>query len=105
MEFTRVKLHYHPKGDREIIDSLIYLIEQFDDKTKRGKGYLAIDDNWGDNAIRGTIPEPLAIAIKQIYDQHLKLSKDRFNEGKKEGKNLLMMLNNGEITSESFESR
>lgn len=107
MNYSHTKIHNHATGDKEIVDSIKNIIKLLHDEKQDGNRVesVFIDNDWGSNATTGTIPTEVANNLKSIYEKHLLLKKEAFQKGKEEGKNLLLMLNNGEITTDSFLSR
>lgn len=107
MNFSHTKIHNHATGDKELIDSIKKIIKLLHDENqdKNRVESVFICNDWGSNATTGTIPTEIANSLKIIYERHLELKKESFQKGKEEGKNLLMMLNNGEITTDGFLSR
>ena len=107
MEYSHTKIHNHANGDKDIVDAIKAIIRiMHDDKQDNNRvESVFIDDDWGSNATTGTIPTDVAKNLKSIYERHLQIKKESFQKGKDEGKNLLLMLNNGEITTDGFLSR
>lgn len=106
MNYSYTKIHNHARGDKDIVDAIKVIIRlMHDDKQDNRVESIFIDDDWGSNATTGIIPTEIANSLKIIYDRHLELKKESFQKGKKEGKNLLLMLNLGEITTDDFLSR
>jgi len=109
-------IHYHGK-DKNFINSNVYIPVKFNSVFSKLIDYIGKDFTDADTSSMNTLfckinnqglirkeikDNDLAILLKELFDKTLEEIDNAYLQGKEEGKNLLISLNNGDITINEF---
>ncbi len=100
-----IRLHMFPNFDQKLANLIHEMLDSIKVDYKDSCELIHIDENYGDNCKYYKVSDEHAAIIEGIINRIREVEKEEYEKGVHAGSNLLLQLNNGDITPNDFIGR